>query len=159
MRKFTEADIQIIDDAVAVLRKRPDTYIGDLPWGPRLAAGMALDLVLLGALPMRADRRDDWWLVESDVDWLNTSSGPRTDKDPFKFIVPLHQYGQYAFRSEILLSAFADVVVTGSGGQLDWITGGTEADVSRLPKVWADRFAKDHKGRFVAFMVAANTTI
>jgi hypothetical protein len=152
MKTYTEDDLAIVADPISVLRRQPSMFMGDRPWGPYLAARMARDLILLDALPVRIERENDWWLIESDVDWLRMSS----EKDPFRSMVTFPAAGHAAFRSEVLLSAFADAVVTGSGGRLDWITTSAEVGAD-LPEVWKGRIASDHYTiRFLAFKISGS---
>jgi len=58
-----------------------------------------------------------WWVVASDVDWIVNESG-HTVEEVFSRILPLPQAGPNSMRAEVLLTAFAqDVITQGSDGQ------------------------------------------
>jgi hypothetical protein len=97
-------------------------YLGglDRAVGEYLAARMLGDLVWLGALPAQVNRVQQWWQVSSATDWL---AGSGIGLGAFTRIVPFPAAGQNSFHSEILLTAFADVVVTSGADGVTWIKG------------------------------------
>ena len=72
---------------------------------------------VLGGEETCAVRRGDWWIIRSDVDWLGT----HPDYAPealFFHIVALPEARSNWMRAEILLTAFAQKVVTvGTNGR------------------------------------------
>ena|SRR5258706_10571055 len=133
------------------------TEIDDVPlirrtFGPKmsaqqLATQLVRDLILVGSIPLQVDCIDGWWLVSSGKDWLLSPGGGVTLRS-FRHIVHFPEAGREACHSEILLSAFADVVVTrGENGEVTWISGDQERWIS--PKEILGQLMRD--GRTVAF--------
>jgi hypothetical protein len=149
MTRYSHEDLQRIGDPVEFLRKRPSTYAGDRPWGPRFAARLMHDLILLDALPSRVERIGAWWLVSSERDWLASEHGGISTK-PFFHIVAFPPAGDNSHRSEVLLTAFANAVLTCGNDGLTWIRGDPE---EYLPDGLRIAFSRIGHGRIVAFKV------
>jgi hypothetical protein len=122
MEAYKFEDIAVLDDAVALIRRRRAMYLPSETPGPYLAGKLVQDIALLGALPARVALDGEWWLVSADHDWLSTASGA-VPTEPFFRIVPCPQWGPYAFRTEVLLTAFAEAVVTAADACPTWIAG------------------------------------
>jgi hypothetical protein len=122
MEAYKFQDVTVIDDAVALIRRRRAMYLPSDTPGPYLAGKLVQDIALLGALPARVARDGEWWLVSADQDWLCTISGA-VSTEPFFRIVPCPQWGRYAFRTEVLLTAFAEAVVIAADAGPTWIAG------------------------------------
>jgi hypothetical protein len=150
MKPYTREDLHVLDDPIAFLRKRPDTYAGGRPWGPRFAARLAHDLVLLSNLPIHIERIDSWWVVSSEKDWLVTADGAVSTK-PFFHIVAFPAAGDNSHRSEVLLTAFADVVVTCGVDGLTWIR--PDARCPPLSDGVRGACSRIGRGRLVAFQI------
>jgi hypothetical protein len=56
--KYTPKDVEILDDAIAIIRRNPVFYGGEPPRGARLAAALARDLIEYGDLPVSIDLLD-----------------------------------------------------------------------------------------------------
>jgi|GEM_PF-1619107 hypothetical protein len=113
-----------------------------------LATQLARDLTLMGAVPVSIERAGGWWLVSSAKDWLMESEGSVCWK--FTHIVNFPEAGREAYHSEILLTAFADAVVTrGATGGITWIAG--DPDRWALPARMRHR-SRERTGRIVAFL-------
>src|SRR5258708_5451158 len=144
---FSSKDLKIFDDPIAVLRRNPSMYAGEKPRGPRFSARLLHDLIFLDALPARVERVTTWWLVAAKRDWLRSPEGVLS-KEPFHVIVSFPAAGHAAFRAEILLTAFADAVVTCDADGLDWIVG--DEKKSPLPGRWLSEIANVEQGRIIA---------
>jgi hypothetical protein len=147
MRTYGPQDIQIVNDPIALLRK---LYTAERMNGPYLSARLLHDLVLLDALPVRADRIGSWWLVGSQQDWLRSSDSIVSTR-PFHTIVAFPAAGPNTHRAEVMLTAFAVAVVTCGTDGLEWIV--RDQDHEDLPAVWLEESRKYEQGRFVAFKV------
>src|ERR1051326_1610485 len=151
MAKYTEASLHLITDTIATLRRllsQDPQFISRLS-ASYLAGELARLLVWTGAVPVRIDVVDGWWIIRSDKDWLAQTDGS-VSLWYFHHIVWFPEAGREACRSEALLTAFADVVVTrGATDEVTWITG----DGSRwvLPNEILDQFTQLKSGRIVAF--------
>jgi hypothetical protein len=148
MKTYSIDDLQIFDDPVGLILRRPEMYLGGLDRvaGEYLAARMLGDLVWLRALPARVNRAQQWWEVSSATDWLAGPSG--MGLGAFTQIVPFPAAGQNSFHSEILLTAFADAVATSGADGVAWIKGDRN---SLLPsEIALDKFGA---GRIVIFSI------
>lgn len=98
-------------DPIAHVRARPEMYLpGGVVDPKELARLLVRDALLLGANHARAMRATDWWLVLADRDWLGQAQGGA--RDLFSRVVPFPEVGPNAMRAEVLLTAFAEEVVT-----------------------------------------------
>lgn len=82
-----------------------------------MASRLAGDALTLGATRTLVIHQQTWFAVAADADWLDGSL------DVFRRVAPFVKAGVNSFRSEILLSAFADDVVTWDGGPMAVIKG------------------------------------
>jgi hypothetical protein len=140
------SDLHIITEAdqLSAIRR----LFGPKMSGPKLLTDMTRDLTLVGAFPIYIDRVGGWWLISSSKDWLLQPDGSVSMRS-FRNIVRFPDAGLEACHGEILLTTFADAVVTrGAGGELTWITG-----EARWP-IPADVLHRLHgsPGRVIAFM-------
>lgn len=112
--KYDESMIQVVDVVEGMRRQRnmfltpfltPDRTVGDYLAG--LVAKMA---ELRGSAPAFVEHRDNWWRVSSQADWLREYSGPE-HRDVFHQMVPFPSGGLFAFHPEVLLTAYASVVI------------------------------------------------
>ena len=116
-----------IIDPIEHIRSHPDMYLWGGSASPSdLASRLTADALLLGASRTLVVHTDQWWAVAADVDWL---AGAVVSADAlFGRIVPFPQAGVNSMRSEVLLTAFADDVVTWSEGDRPRRVKGAEAD-------------------------------
>jgi len=133
---------------IAHIRSNRRMYVGDAPIAPHLASSLLDVAARLDALPARVERIDAWWWLAAAKDWLASADGIPS-MAPFFNIIPFPAAGQNYFRSEVLLTAFADAVVTRGADGETWISG----DRERWPL--ADQLqsalASATDGRIVAF--------
>lgn len=98
-------------DPLDHIRRNPGMY---LPGGnvdpSHLASRLSYDALTLGATRTLVVHRDAWWTVAADRDWL--ADGSRVLEDLFQNVVPFPEAGVNAMRSEVLLGAFADEILT-----------------------------------------------
>ncbi len=113
--QYTESDIHVLDDPIAVIRKRPGMYVRSNPVsGAELATNLVGDALLLTGGRVTAFRNGAWWIVACDADWMTSEPGLSVDA-LFSRIVPFPQAGTNSMHSEVLLAAFAhDIVVKGA---------------------------------------------
>jgi hypothetical protein len=119
---YSENDVGIIEDAVTFIRKAPSKFIGDDPSGADLTARLVKDLILLDAGPIRAERSASWYSVSADTDWLVSADG-YVSLEPFHRMIPMPRGGLFYVRTEVLLTALADAVVTSGADGINWISG------------------------------------
>jgi hypothetical protein len=145
MHQHRPEDLYVVDDPIASLRKM---YAGkSAPTAAYLAARLMHDLILMDALPARVERSDQWWIISADRDWLASSEGTGST-NAFYRIIPFTVAGPNTHRTEVLLTAFADVVVTRGNDGTAWIVGN---ESQRALPVAIDRLSD--RGRIVAFAV------
>jgi hypothetical protein len=145
MPNYEASDLHLEIDDLSLIRRT----FGPEMSGQQLAGQLVRDLILTGSVPFGVDYIDGWWVVSSEKDWLLLPSGSITLRS-FKHIVHFPEAGREACHSEILLSAFADAVVTqGANDKLTWITGDHERRI--LPKEVLKKLMQEGRGRTVAF--------
>lgn len=76
----------------------------------RLLAYVMADVLELGRGECRIVRRDSWWFVVSDSDWL--AHDAISVSELFQRVVPAPAHGEHSMRAEVLLTAYADDVYT-----------------------------------------------
>jgi hypothetical protein len=125
-------------EPLAHVRSHPEMYLPDGEADPfKVAARLEADAVASGAKRTFTAHRDGRWIVAADTDWLAAAGvAPR---ELFRRLVPSPRGGRNTFRSEVLLGAFADAVVTWSGENVEPIQGdhATLLDLrDELPGAW-----------------------
>lgn len=115
--------IRVIDDAVGHIRGHPGMYLPDGWASPAcyLARQLACDAHVLGAACVQSSRSADWWWVAADRDWI--ADAPFGIHELFTRIVAFPRAGVNSMRSDVLLTAFAEQVVTVAKGGRDVIRG------------------------------------
>jgi hypothetical protein len=106
-------------DPIEHLRSRRKMYLPDSGSIPLfLAQRLSNDAMIVGAHSVHLAHDGDWWTVSADFDWLADKS--RTVQDLFSGLIPFPEAGVNSIRSEVLLTAFAQDVVTidASGNQV-----------------------------------------
>ena len=138
-----------IPDPLMHLRANPDLYLpGGRAEPSDLATRLAGDALTLGASRTLAVRHGDWWAVAADIDWL--TAAPVSVHDLFSRIVPFPQSGPNAMRSEVLLGAYVDHVVTWSGSTSTLVKG-SASDIHPLRTSFDDPSWR----RVIAFRIEA----
>lgn len=113
-----------------------------------LATRVADDALTLGASRVELLRHRDWWVIAANSDWM--ARGPSCDvRELFGRVVPFPESGVNSMRAEVLLSAFADDVVTSGKDDGEVIKG----NVSARDEIWSLVKGSD-RARAVAFRVA-----
>lgn len=109
-------------DPLAHVRSHPEMYLPDGEADAfKIAARLASDAVACGARRTFTAHRDDRWIVAADTDWLAAPGvAPR---ELFHRVFPSPRGGRNTFRSEVLLGAFADAVVTWTGDEVEPVQG------------------------------------
>jgi hypothetical protein len=105
-------------DALDHIRKHPEMYlVCGRKDGPSLAARLVSDVLTQGGPVVEAIQANDWWVVASETDWIRILECKHS-RDPFTSIVPFPEDGPNSMHSEVLLTAFAqDVLTTGCEGR------------------------------------------
>src|SRR5437899_792717 len=96
-------DLQVLDDPIGLIRKSPSTFVRSHPVsGAELAANIVGDVLLLTSGYVTAFRKDAWWVIASDVDWIGEKLGLSVE-DVFSRILPFPQAGANSMHGEVLL--------------------------------------------------------
>jgi len=141
--------MQVVEDAVGYVRKRPERFFSmGVPEPLALVTHIVSETFILGASETCAVHRGHWWIIRSDVDWLKTHPD-YTPEELFLRIVALPQAGPNSMRAEILLTAFAQKVITVETHGRSIIKG----DIAQTDDIW--RLIESYSGwkRAVAFCV------
>ncbi len=136
-------------DPIEHIRANPRLYLNSEGTDPaELATRLAGDALTLGATRTLVVHHDDWWLVAADFDWIKSPA--ISIRELFNRVIPFPEAGVNSMRSEVLVSAFADDVVTSNGGSsevLKGVSAGHESLSVPNDPSWA---------RVVAFRLAPN---
>jgi len=85
-----------------------------------LLAYVMNDVLDLGGGECRIVRRDAWWFVSSDVDWLKHELSVQ---ELFQRVVVAPQHGLHSMRAEILINAYAEDAFALSDGNETLLKG------------------------------------
>jgi hypothetical protein len=147
---YARQDLDVIDDAVALIRRHPGTYAGDPPRAARLAAKMAGDLLQFGARAVSAEAFGAWWLVISQSDWLTVDGVHHAEY--WHRIVPAPVLGLEAMRPEVLLTAFSRALFTLVKGSVEFVVGDNIGNGALQMKLRA-LLTPEFRGRAVGFLI------
>ena len=104
--------MQALADAIDYVRQRPERFFrGGSPEPVELVTHIVGEVLILGGSETCTMRSGDWWMISSNVDWLATCPD-YAPEELFSHIVAFPQAGPNSMRAEILLTAFAQQVVT-----------------------------------------------
>lgn len=135
-------------DSITHIRRRPQIYFGPLqePSAGSLVTHLIDDAIALGVLPVHCDFISGWWIVAAKEDWV-LKGNPRSLIDTFNQLGTFPEMGRNCYRSNVLVTAFAeDVVVFGSEGMT--VITGADIDVASLAKEIENKYPNH---RVVAF--------
>jgi hypothetical protein len=105
------------------IRGHPDLYLpGGRADATLLASRLAGDALLLGAGRVELSHDGCWWWVAADRDWMGVNPSVPV-REAFIRVIPFPEAGVNSMRSEILLTAFAEQVVTAADGARECIKG------------------------------------
>ena len=142
--------MQDLADAIDYVRQRPERFFrGSSPEPVELVTHIVGEVLLLGGSETCIMRSGDWWIISSNVDWLATCPNYAPEELFFR-IVAFPEAGPNSMRAEILLTAFAQQVVTVSADRQSIIQG----DVSQANNIWQLIAAHPDWKRTVAFRFA-----
>jgi hypothetical protein len=145
----TGDDITILSDAVRQVRNNPKMYLdgADEASGAILAHSISRQLIFSNVLPLTISRAGSWWIIIAGEDWLAARKG-----DPlasFTTLVPFRQFGPNDCCGEILLTAFAQAVVTADYNGPKWVSG--DPNKTPMPHELMEQTSTILRGRLVAF--------
>jgi hypothetical protein len=142
---YSAADLSPVN-GIAHIRAHPEMYLpsGRVD-GHSLASAIVADVLVEPGRGAAIQRVDRWWLVASDHDWV----GPSVI-DYFHRVVPFPDAGPNSMRAEVLLTAFADDVVTFDAASHEVIKG----MVDLAEPIFALRKRHPEWKRVIAFRLA-----
>jgi hypothetical protein len=142
--------MQALTEAIDYVRQRPERFFrAGSPAPVELVTHIVGEVLLLGGSETYTMRNGDWWIISSNVDWLATCPD-YAPEELFFNIVALPEAGPNSMRAEILLTAFAQQVVTVSADHQSIIKG----DVSQADDIWRLIASRPNWKRTVAFCFA-----
>lgn len=109
----------MIVDSISHIRRHPEIYFGAgyEPSACGLVTHLIDDAIALGVLPVHCDFVSGWWIVAAREDWV-LKSNPLSLIDTFHQLRPFPEMGRNCYRSNVLVTAFADdVIVFGTQGR------------------------------------------
>jgi hypothetical protein len=120
--KCDVSSIKVLDDAVALVRQRPEMFVGVGEVQPEfLATSLAHDALALGVRQVEIHHIDEWWAVVSEEDWLTYHNGVGV-RETFNRILPIPG-SVNGCRSEVVVHALAAAVFTSKAGELVVLSG------------------------------------
>jgi hypothetical protein len=142
-------------DPLDYIRKRPERFLrSGTVTGVELAEILAGDALLLTDAPVTVFRKQGWWIVAGEADWMEGLAGGSVT-DLFAHLVPFPQAGVNSMHAEVLLTAFADAVLTATGCAARVIKG----TVSQEDAIWEAMKANPRWQRVVAFRLDASRLV
>jgi hypothetical protein len=122
--KWTSDDLRVIDP-LKIIRERAGKFLPDGDRGTSLAEHLDEDARLLGAGSVQVERLADWFLVGGDMDWCRVGRfRPSDPLDLFRRAWPFPEAGVNSIRSEIVVAALAEDVITGTVNERRDVQGG-----------------------------------
>ena len=133
---YTVADIAMVEDHVAAIRRRPQLHLHGGRFRPEDVASTLAEAALFdGVQRVTIERAPaQWWIVWSPTDWLAHYEIQRL----FTRVTSFPKAGPNSMRPEILLTAFAADVVTYSRGELSIIKGVQDLVIEEFSSRYAD---------------------
>jgi|SRR6516165_4135117 hypothetical protein len=99
-------------DAVVHIRNHPELFLPNgRQTGLDLAMAIVSDVLISEESKVTALRHQGWWVVASEVDWIAPLIKASVD-EYFSSITPFPEAGPNSMHSEVLLTAFAQHVLT-----------------------------------------------
>lgn len=142
--------MQALADAIDYVRQRPERFFrAGSPAPVELVTHIVGEVLILGGSETYTMRNGDWWIISSNVDWL-AMCPDYAPEELFFNIVALPEAGPNSMRAEILLTAFAQQVVTVSADHQSIIKG----DVSQADDIWRLMASRPNWKRTIAFRLA-----
>lgn len=145
--------MHVLSDPLPFIRKAPERFLRQVPaQAHELATNLVGDAVLLTGAPATACKGPGaWWIVGCEVDWLAQGEFAATPLETFRRLLPFPEAGVNSMRSEVLLSAFAEAVITvGPEGHSEVV-----GEVAQSEPIWAEMEKRKQWKRAVAFRVSA----
>jgi hypothetical protein len=150
MSQYKIEDLRVQKSPLDMIRQNSGRFAGEKPRGPRLISNLVRELILQGSWPIRIDRHEGWWTIVSDRDWLELPQ-PSESFEPFFQMIRFPAGGLLAIRSEVIITALAEAVVTATFGHLQWIVGNSETTL--LPDTLRLSLRSIKGGRLLAFLM------
>lgn len=124
--------MQAMDNAVDYIRRHRVMFLRTTETAPiELVERILGDALYSGALECTVLHKCDWWIIASTTDWLS-GHADYAPEELFQKIIAMPEAGQNAMRGEVLLTAFAQHVITATPHGCMVISG----DVSSDDEVW-----------------------
>jgi hypothetical protein len=139
-----------LDNTVDYIRRNRDRFLRSKQTEPiELVERILGDALYAGASECAVFRQDDWWIIASPTDWLGGHNA-YAPEDLFHRIVAMPEAGQNAMRGEVLLTAFAQNVITATPTECTVISGEAPLD----EKVWNLVSKSPEWQRLIAFTLS-----
>lgn len=121
-----------MDNTVDYIRRNRDRFLPAKKTEPiELVERILGDALYAGASECAVLRQNDWWMIASPTDWL-CGHAAYAPEELFYRIVAMPEAGQNAMRGEVLLTAFAQNVITATPTACTVISG----EVAMDDEVW-----------------------
>jgi hypothetical protein len=145
MKIYSSDELGIIEP-INFIKNNPERFLRQNNLGLELSTNLVGDALLLVDKPVTALKQSEWWIVFCESDWILKKSD-YTIEEMFSRIIPFPEAGQNSMRSEVLLTAFANDVVTTLDNEITVIKGGLDTRDEKVFNSQSNNLAK----RIVAF--------
>jgi hypothetical protein len=136
------------------IQAHPEMYLPDGATTVDLAARIVSDVLILTEQLISVQHTADWWIIAGKEDWIARCSD-RPIENYFRSIVPFPEAGVNSMHGEVLLTAFADDVVTATPGRMIAIKG----VIAENDMLWTLINALPKWERIVAFRARTKTMV
>jgi hypothetical protein len=121
--------MKIFDDPIEFIKTNPQMFLRGQNVGLELSTNIIGNALLLTGKSVTILKQKDWWIIACEKDWLENDSN-YTIGEIFSRMIPFPQAGQNSIRAEILLTAFAQDIITVIDRKLTVIKGDLTEDNS-----------------------------
>lgn len=139
-----------MDNAIEYICRHRDRFLRAKKTEPiELVERILGDALYSGASECAVLHQNDWWIIASTTDWLG-GHAIYTPEDMFYRMVAMPEAGQNAMRGEVLLTAFAQHVITATPAACLVISG----EVSMDDEIWTLFSKSPEWQRMIAFKLS-----
>lgn len=130
---FSRDDLTVVTEPLGFIQTHPENFLPEgRVSGESLVLRLISDILVQPNRTAIALRLGAWWVVASDEDWISRIA-IETDRDPFTHIVAFAEAGPNSMHAEVLITAYAQDVVTYVGTQERKVKG--EGDENLLQAI------------------------
>lgn len=143
--------MKIIDNSIDYIKSNQNMFLRDGNIGLQLSVNIISDALLLTDGKVTTVNKNNWWIVGSEQDWIKNIPD-LSIKEIFYKIIPFPKAGQNSIHGEVLITAFAENVITVNNSKIEIIKGNLKKEDEFLMLLPSD----NNWSRMVAFCMPNN---